>query len=104
MTALHDSAQTQLRRHVERIERLEEEKRALAVDIRDEMAAAKASGFDVKILRKVLRLRRQSTAERTEEAALLDTYCHALGMLADTPLGEWARGRNDIAAEQRIEA
>ncbi len=90
-TGLHESAQVQLRRHVERIERLEEEKRALAADIADELAAAKASGFDPKILRKVLALRRKAKSERDEEQAVLEVYLHALGMLADTPLGNWAQ-------------
>jgi uncharacterized protein (UPF0335 family) len=89
-TGLQDSAQQQLRRHIERIERLEEEKKALAADISDEFLAAKATGFDVKIMRQVLRLRRISKVERTEAQAILDTYLHALGMLDGTPLGKWA--------------
>lgn len=97
-TGLQDSAQQQLRRHIERIERLEEEKGALAVDIADEFKAAKAVGFDVKIMREVLKLRRLSKSERSEKEAVLDTYLHALGMLDGTPLGDWAR--RDQAAER----
>ncbi|WP_421726328.1 DUF2312 domain-containing protein [Bauldia sp.] len=70
----------QIRSIIERIERLEEEKQALADDIREVYAEAKANGFDTKILRQVVRLRKQDTAERQEQEALLDLYLHALGM------------------------
>lgn len=73
-------AATQLKSIVERIERLEEEKKALADDIRDVYAEAKANGFDTKTLRSVVRLRKQDRAEREEQQALLDLYLHALGM------------------------
>lgn len=72
----------QLRAFVERVERLEEEKKTISDDIRDVYAEAKANGFDVKTLRVVVRMRKQDAAERAEEAAILDTYLHALGMLA----------------------
>lgn len=93
MTALRASSQSQLRQFIEQIERLEEERKALGTDIRDKLLEAKAMGFDPKVMRKVLALRRKSKSEREEENALLDTYLHALGMLADTPLGQWAHGR-----------
>lgn len=83
MTALQHSAQNQLRQFVEQIERLEEEKKGIAEDIKDKFLEAKATGFDVKILRLVLRLRKKDKNERDEEEALLETYLHALGMLAD---------------------
>jgi uncharacterized protein (UPF0335 family) len=67
---------------VERIERLEEEKKALADDIKDVYGEAKANGFDVKALRTVIRLRKQDVEERKEQEAILETYLHALGMLA----------------------
>ena len=70
----------QLKSLVERIERLEEEKKGIADDIRDVFAEAKAQGFDTKIMRQVIRLRKKDTAERQEEEALLDLYMHALGM------------------------
>lgn len=76
-------AQGQLRSVVERIERLEEEKAAIAGDIKEIYAEAKANGFDTKILRKVIRLRKVDRAEREEEEALLDLYLHALGMAPD---------------------
>ncbi len=74
-------ARDQLKAIVERIERLEEEKQALAGDIRDVYAEAKANGFDTKTLRQVIRLRKQDTHERQEQEALLDLYLNALGMI-----------------------
>jgi len=71
----------QLRSLIERIERLEEEKAALAEDIREVFAEAKGNGFDVKIMRQVIRLRKMETGDRQELEALLDTYKAALGML-----------------------
>lgn len=73
-------AREQLRAFIERIERLEEEKAGIAGDIREVFAEAKGTGFDVKILRQVIRLRKQDKSERQEEMALLDVYLHALGM------------------------
>ena len=73
-------AREQLRALVERIERLEEEKAALAGDIREVYAEAKANGFDTKTLRRVVALRKQDAAERQEQEALLDVYLNALGM------------------------
>jgi len=74
-------AREQLRALVERIERLEEEKAALAGDIREVYAEAKAHGFDTKTLRRVVRLRKQDATERQEQEALLDVYLNALGMM-----------------------
>lgn len=71
----------QLKAIVERIERLEEEKKAIAGDIKEVYAEAKANGFDTKILRKVISLRRKEAAERAEEQSMLDVYMAALGML-----------------------
>lgn len=85
MTTLQASAQNQLRQLVEQIERLEEEKKALAADIRDKYLEAKAVGFDVKALRQVVRLRKKSQQERQEEETVLEVYLHALGMLTDGP-------------------
>jgi uncharacterized protein (UPF0335 family) len=65
---------------VERIERLEEEKKALSSDIKDIFAEAKSAGFDVKVLRAVIRLRKQEPAEVEEQETLLDLYRRALGM------------------------
>ncbi|HLQ90115.1 MAG TPA: DUF2312 domain-containing protein [Xanthobacteraceae bacterium] len=74
-------AKDQLRAFIERVERLEEEKKALADDIRDVFAEAKGTGFDVKALRAVLKLRKQDVDERREHETILETYLHALGML-----------------------
>jgi uncharacterized protein (UPF0335 family) len=81
MTTLQVSAQKQLRQFVEQIERLEEEKKALAGDIRDKYAEAKVLGFDTRALRQIVRLRKKSSTDRQEEEAILATYMHALGML-----------------------
>jgi uncharacterized protein (UPF0335 family) len=71
---------SQLRSVIERIERLEEEKREIAEAIKEVYAEAKGNGFDVAILRKVISLRKKSSDERSEEEAILDTYLIALGM------------------------
>ena len=69
----------QLRSFIERIERLEEEKKGIADDIKDIYAEAKGTGFDTKVLRKVVSLRKKSREERAEEAELLELYMNALG-------------------------
>jgi uncharacterized protein (UPF0335 family) len=74
-------AKDQLKAFVERVERLEEEKKALADDIKDVFGEAKAMGFDVKALRAIIRMRKEDTDERKEHEAILETYMHALGML-----------------------
>jgi uncharacterized protein (UPF0335 family) len=74
-------AKDQLKAFIERIERLEEEKKATSDDIRDVYAEAKGTGFDVKALRTIVRMRKQDTDERREQQAVLETYMHALGML-----------------------
>lgn len=76
-------ARDHLRAFVERVEKLEDEKKAIADDIRDVFAEAKANGFDVKALRQVIKLRKVDPQERQEQEAILDTYLHALGMLKD---------------------
>ena len=65
---------------MERIERLEEEKKTIAADIKEVYAEAKGNGFDIKILRKVISLRKKEPAERSEEEAMIDLYLAALGM------------------------
>jgi len=76
-------AREQLKSVVERIERLEEEKKAIADDIRDIYAEAKANGFDTKVLRQVVSLRKKDLTERQEQDAIRDLYLQALGMLPD---------------------
>jgi len=78
-------AQDQLRAFIERIEQLEEEKAAIANDIKEVYAEAKGNGFDTKVLRKVVSIRKQDRAERMEQEALLELYMSALGMVEAPP-------------------
>jgi len=74
-------AKDQLKAFIERVERLEEEKKTISDDIRDVYAEAKGTGFDVKALRTIVRMRKQDVDERKEHEAILETYMNALGML-----------------------
>lgn len=80
MTTLQDSAQKQLRQFVEQIERLEEDKSGIVNDIRDKYIEAESVGFDKKVLKQVVKLRRKSNDQRREEESVLSVYLHALGM------------------------
>lgn len=91
-------AKDQLKSFIERIERLEEEKKSIADDIREVYAEAKGTGFDVKALREIIKLRKMDADERREHEAILETYMNALGMLFDTPLGQAATERATDAA------
>jgi len=73
----------QLRSFVERIERLEDEKKAIAEDISEVKAEAKGNGFDVKTINELIKLRKLDASDRAEREAMLDTYKHALGMVPD---------------------
>lgn len=73
-------AADQLKSIIDRVERLEEEKAAIAGDIKDVYAEAKANGFDVGVLRTIIRLRKKDHAERQEEEAILELYLQTLGM------------------------
>ena len=75
------TAQGKLKSLIERIERLEEDKASVAGDLKEVYAEAKGNGFDTKILRKVVRLRKQDKAKRLEEDALIDLYLSAIGGL-----------------------
>lgn len=79
-TSPHEIAKDQLKSFIERIERLEEEKKATADDIKDVYAEAKATGYDTKVLRKVVQIRKQDKNERLEQEAILDLYLEALGL------------------------
>jgi uncharacterized protein (UPF0335 family) len=74
-------AKDQLKSIIERIERLEEEKKAISDDIRDDYAEAKGNGYDVKALRTIIRMRKEDPNERAEQETILETYLQALGML-----------------------
>ena len=80
MTDVGGIAGDRLRSFVERIENLEEEKAALAADIREVYSEAKGTGFDVKILRQIVRLRKMDVSDRQEQEEILDVYKRALGM------------------------
>ena len=86
-------APERLRSIVDRIERLESERKALGDDINDIYTEAKSAGFDVKVLRALIRERKQEAAEAEEQRSLLDIYRDALGQLASTPLGQAAMER-----------
>ena len=73
-----------LKSFIERIERLEEEKASISADIREVFAEAKANGFDTKVLKEVIKLRKMDSDERAEKESLLDVYLHALGMSLDS--------------------
>ena len=77
----HNVAKDLIRAVVERVEKLEEEKKAISDDIKDVYTEAKGNGLDVKALRAVVRLRRQDADERAEQEAILETYLHAMGMV-----------------------
>lgn len=98
MTALQVSAQKKLRDYIERVERLQQQQRDLADDIKDIFAEAKSEGLQPKMMRKVIAIRRKSRAEFQEEQAIIDTYLAALGMLVGTPLGDYA------VEQRRLEA
>ena len=78
---LNGHAQTQLKTILERIERLEEDKAAVMADLKEVYAEAKGNGFDTKIIRKVVRIRKMDRAKRQEEDALIDLYLSAIGEL-----------------------
>ena len=73
-------AKDQLKAVIERIERLEEEKKTISDDIRDVYAEAKGNGFDVKVMRQIVKIRKMDKADLDEQEALLETYMRALGM------------------------
>jgi len=86
----HNVAAERLKSIVERIERLEDERKLLQTDIKDIYTEAKSAGYDAKVLRMVIAARKKDQDELSEQQALLETYMRALGMLADTPLGQAA--------------
>jgi uncharacterized protein (UPF0335 family) len=76
-----DTTKERLKSFIERIERLEEEKKGIADDIKTVYQEAKGTGFDIAVMRQVLRLRKMATDDRQEQEELLDTYMRALGMM-----------------------
>ena len=96
----HSFAKEQLLSFVSRIEKLEEEKKTTADDIRDIYAEAHGVGYDRKALRTIIKLRKQDADERAEQAAIVDLYASALGMIADLPLGQAAIARATTRTRQ----
>lgn len=88
-----NNSQQQLKSIIERVERLEEEKKTIADDIKDVYTEAAGNGFDKKALREIVRIRKQDADKRAEHEAIVETYMHALGMLSDLPLGQAAIDR-----------
>lgn len=95
---LQSNAQKALRSVIEKIENLQAQQRDLGEDIREILHEAKGTGFDPKIIRKVLAIRRKTRAEHEAEEAVIATYLEALGM-EGTPLGDYAKRQELIAAE-----
>jgi len=89
----------QLRSIIERIEKLESEKKDIGLDIRDVYSEAKGQGFDPRALRAIVKMRKQDAEERAEQEAILETYMLALGMLSDLPLGQAAIERATAPAK-----
>lgn len=81
MTEVGHNSKEQIRSIIERVERLEEEKKGLADDIKDVFAEAKGNGYDPRALREIVRLRKQDPEDRKEREAIIETYMHALGMV-----------------------
>lgn len=106
MTTLKKSAQADLKSYMERIERVELERKELGDDIRAIYAEAKSAGFDTKALRSLIKLRKKDASERAEEETLLDTYMHAVGMATEAPLfaAVGAMGTDTAARDQVVEA
>jgi uncharacterized protein (UPF0335 family) len=86
----HNVAAERLMSIVERIEKLEDERKNLQADIKDIYTEAKSAGFDTKVLRMLIASRKKDQDEWEAQQALLETYMRALGQLADTPLGQAA--------------
>ena len=78
---VHNQSAEHLAQYIDRIERLEEDKKAVSSDIKDLYAEAKGNGFDAKAMRKIISLRKKPSAERQEEEAILEMYMAALGMI-----------------------
>jgi uncharacterized protein (UPF0335 family) len=97
-------AKEHLRSFIERIERLEEEKAALTGDIGEVYSEAKGSGFDTKIMRQVVRLRKLDRADRQEQEAILELYLSALGMLNEVVARDRKERVEKMAADVQAEA
>ena len=90
MMTIGGNSAAQIQSIVDRVERLEDDKKAIASDIKDIYAEAKGNGFDVPALRAIVKIRREDSEKRKARESLIETYMHALGMLSDLPLGQAA--------------
>ena len=106
MTTLKTAAAADLKSFLERIERLEEERRSFADDIRLVYAEAKAAGFDPKAIREMVKRRRKDPGVAEEEDSILETYMHAVGMIPESPLASAvsALAKDAMARDQVIDA
>lgn len=91
------NSNAQLRSIIDRVENLEADKAQIGEDIKEIYTEAKGNGYDVKALRAIVKRRKQDAAKLAEHEAIVETYMHALGMLADTPLGQAALKRLEPA-------
>lgn len=98
MTDVGHNANARLRSIVDRIERLEAEKSAIAADVKDVYTEAKGNGYDVKALRTIIKMRKEDAQKRAELESIVEMYMSALGMLADLPLGQAAMQRDGVLA------
>ena len=98
MTKMQDFAVERLTSFIERVERLDAEKRDLAADIKEVFAEARGVGFDIATMKKIIKLRAQEDATRREEALILETYMRAMSMFATTPLGSAAESAEAAAS------
>ena len=94
-----NASQRALRQYIEAIERLEEDKKAVMLEIKDKFDEARGAGFDPKIMRQVIKLRKQSQDERDEAEAVLHTYLHAMQMFDGTPMGEYIAGQEEATLQ-----
>ncbi|MCT4575582.1 MAG: DUF2312 domain-containing protein [Alphaproteobacteria bacterium] len=85
VTANSDASKARLRSYIERVERLEENKKEIAEDIKEVFKEAKSEGFDTKIMKQVIKLRKMDAEDRIMQEELLDIYKHALGMIFTDP-------------------
>lgn len=104
MTTINKATAQQIASFIERAERLGEEQKALAGDLKDLWLEAKGQGFDVAQIKEIIKLRRKDPAKLQETEAIKDTYLHALGALIGSPLGEWARQHMDAESKARVTA
>jgi len=88
----------QLKSIIERVERIEEERRELGADVREIYAEAKGNGYEPKIIRKIIQLRKMNSSDRAEQEALMETYCNAIGMQYSLDLSAIDKTEGESAA------